>query len=281
MVGEQLTYRGYFTRELARRCAKNPQYSLRAFARDLGIVPSQLSEVLRGQTGLSNRTAEEMCNKLGLNTRESEHFRLMVAVEHSRSLHQKKIAQERYQDFMASNSFEWIEAEQFKMISEWYHCAILELTELISFRPDPKWIAKRLSITQTQSEIAIQRLFHYGLLKQEGLSWVQTKRFFSSQSAKSSSHFKTHHACLLRKAVRSLSTTAVNRRDSSSVTMAIASEDLSKLKELLAQFRKSFIRAGDEGDEKMKKDHVYCLSMHFFPVDALDSHLTNEEKGLR
>ena len=47
----------YLQEELALRKARRPQYSLRAFARDLGMSPSALSEFLAGQQGMSKDRA--------------------------------------------------------------------------------------------------------------------------------------------------------------------------------------------------------------------------------
>ena len=53
-------YRDILREELAARTETNPQYSLRAFARDLGIGSARLSEVLNGNTGLSRPAAEPL-----------------------------------------------------------------------------------------------------------------------------------------------------------------------------------------------------------------------------
>ena len=51
---------------LARRKAKNPAYSLRAFARFLEMSPSFLSEISSGRKGLSRARERALREKLGL-----------------------------------------------------------------------------------------------------------------------------------------------------------------------------------------------------------------------
>ena len=46
-------YREFLRRELTRRVQRNPAYSLRAFARDIRVSPSTLSEALRGRFDFS------------------------------------------------------------------------------------------------------------------------------------------------------------------------------------------------------------------------------------
>ena len=61
----QLDYRLLLKSELASRTNQNPNYSLRAFARDLDLAPSRLSEVLNGKQGLSTQAAEKIAKTLG------------------------------------------------------------------------------------------------------------------------------------------------------------------------------------------------------------------------
>lgn len=53
---------------------KNSRYSLRAFARDLRVSPSFLSEVLNGKYGISRQLARQIAERLGFDPRESDHF---------------------------------------------------------------------------------------------------------------------------------------------------------------------------------------------------------------
>ena len=52
--------------ELARRRAKNRRYSLRAFARDLGIDHATLSQLMRGVRRVTPRMIEALGPRLGL-----------------------------------------------------------------------------------------------------------------------------------------------------------------------------------------------------------------------
>jgi len=56
---EATSFRLRLQAELARRCAGNPRYSLRAFARRLGVDHSTLSQLLRGRRALT-RTVDEV-----------------------------------------------------------------------------------------------------------------------------------------------------------------------------------------------------------------------------
>ena len=56
------TYRDVLRAKLAQRCERNASYSLRAFARDLTLSPSYLSEVLNGKSFLSPAICDRVVN---------------------------------------------------------------------------------------------------------------------------------------------------------------------------------------------------------------------------
>jgi transcriptional regulator with XRE-family HTH domain len=56
----------FLDREYGRRKGRNPRYSLRAFARDLGCDHSTLSQWMRGKRPVSDEAAAQLCDALGL-----------------------------------------------------------------------------------------------------------------------------------------------------------------------------------------------------------------------
>lgn len=72
-----MSIRDHLRSELSRRQARNPLYSLRAFARDLAIDHSTLSQILRGRRRLTPRSVRRLGPKLGLAARDvNEHAAL-------------------------------------------------------------------------------------------------------------------------------------------------------------------------------------------------------------
>jgi hypothetical protein len=63
MLGERLKA------ELVARKARNPRYSLRAFARDLRMSHASLSQMLRGQRRITPQAAHKLGNRLKLEDR--------------------------------------------------------------------------------------------------------------------------------------------------------------------------------------------------------------------
>ena len=66
------SYRTTLLDELTRRKNKNPSYSLRAYARDLGISSTSLSDVLSAKRNLSRKNALKVAEKLGYTSVQTE-----------------------------------------------------------------------------------------------------------------------------------------------------------------------------------------------------------------
>ena len=129
-------FRLYLQNELIRRCQKNPHYSLRAFARILQIDASALSKILNAKRAVTPEMLTKLGLKLGLGKQELKSFKGIKSGAGA----------------LGHLDFDTIDADQFKIISDWYHYAILELTAVAHFRADTKWIAKTLGITASEAK---------------------------------------------------------------------------------------------------------------------------------
>jgi DNA-binding transcriptional regulator YdaS (Cro superfamily) len=69
-------YQRVLLSELKIRKARNPSYSLRAFARFLGMSPGHLSQLIRGRKSLSRRQATNITARLDLCPEERRDFLL-------------------------------------------------------------------------------------------------------------------------------------------------------------------------------------------------------------
>lgn len=265
LTKKNVTYRTYLSREFESRKRRNSQYSLRAFARDLNMQPSKLSEILNSRCGLSTEAALDIAKKIRLTELETEYFINLVEAEHSRSEFRKAQAQERLKSFQAVHGYSELDLERFMIISDWQHFAILELTDLHEFQSNAKWIAKRLDISEQVAQESIQRLLDFGLLKTlENGTLQQTHEHLATPSGIPSREIREHHAQILQKANESIDKFGVTERDLSSMMMGIAEDQLEEAKQELKEFRRAFAK---KYQAKKPKDRVYCLSMQLFPLD--------------
>lgn len=72
--------------ELTRRQASNPAYSLRAFSRRIGIVPSAASEIMSGKRRISQAMAKTILEGLQINPRKMNSLLCKLARTHFKTL---------------------------------------------------------------------------------------------------------------------------------------------------------------------------------------------------
>lgn len=119
-------YRHYIQSEFETRRIRNPHYSLRAYARDLNVSPSRISEALSGKRGISADLAQKLIKSLGLKGIDAEIFLLSVEAEHSRSKKHKAQAQAKLKETLAS--VPEIPPKTFTIV-DWITDALLKMNE--------------------------------------------------------------------------------------------------------------------------------------------------------
>lgn len=95
-----MDFRAFLVQELQARKERNQRYSLRAFARDLGISASRLTSVLKGTYGLSPEAATLIAPKLEVDLEQQALFISLVAKHHGRSRRERIQGEQQYQTFL-------------------------------------------------------------------------------------------------------------------------------------------------------------------------------------
>jgi transcriptional regulator with XRE-family HTH domain len=244
------SFRLFLQSELARRCARNAQYSLRAFALHLGVDHSTLSQWLRGRRPITARSIETIGAKLNLSADAVQQY-----IEHAG------------RDDSPAMPADILTGDTMSVIVDWYHFAILELTRLAEFRCDSRWIARVLDISVDEVNFAVQRLIRLGLLDMESSdSWIDRSGDahvnLESLSPETLDRQQTQAKTLSVGAVR---TVPVTLRDQSSITLAINSARLPRAVELIARFRQQLVDLLQDGGA----DDVYQLEIALFPVTTI------------
>lgn len=255
-----LDYVSFLDRQFQVRRSRNPRYSLRAMAGALGVDVAVLSRAIRGVRVPSFEIADRMAANLALSPEDHSAFLNSVAeAQKARSLARTMLPRRP----LPQAKFERLEIDLFRIIGDWYHYALLELTRTEGFRPDPRWIACQLGISVAQAKLAISRLLKLGLLEQSGNELRKSKtNVTTAERARTSSALKRHQGQLLRKAKQSLERDPVEERNFLGMTMAIDPADLPKARKRLEQFAEKLCQELEGG----KRRRVYQLSLCLFPL---------------
>lgn len=230
---------------------RNASFSLRAFAKQLGISSGNLSEILRGNRKISRKLVERIIERLAISPEEAGE---LIKIFPQKNEKQPKDSK---------NIYSQISMDQYHAIADWYHFAILSLAETDNFKSDPKWIANRLGIKIQEANSSMERLLRLGLLIKDKKGGIRPtgKKFSTSEDISNISLRKSHYQNL-ELALSSLDKDEVTIRDFSSVTMAI---DPAKLPEAKKRIR-NFYRQLARHLEKSRKKQVYRFCGQLIPL---------------
>lgn len=241
------------------RKGKNKSYSLRAYARDLGIHPASLSAVLRKKRKLPLALCLQFCEKMKLTGAErkafiesAQHSLAWGMASHLDSVNRKQTIQD--------------DAIHFKMIAEWEYYALLTFLDTSRFDGQLESIAQSFGWTLTKTTSLVHHLMQLQLLKLHGGKLVRS----NSNELKTSEDIVSQalqlaHLQELDLAKDRLPSVPVDLRDYSSNCMAINRTKIPQAKQLIREFRRNMEKLLETGS----RNDVYLLGIQLFPLSQV------------
>lgn len=247
-------FRLFLQQEYIRRCRGNSRYSLRSYARNLGVEPSALSKILHGKRRVTKNMLNRLGNAIGIAPQELRIFESAIIRKRN-----------RLQIESIDDRFNQLALDSFQVISDWYHYAILELISINGFKPDAGWVSHKLGIGVSEVKIALERLGRLQLLeiKEDG-SWVNKSGNNTTVGNEFSAlAFRTLQKQVLEMAIQALETIPMEERDQSSMTMAIDTKLLPEAKVMIRKFRRQLCKLLQSNKSP---DQVYQLGISLYPL---------------
>lgn len=261
-----LTYIDILKDEFEKRIRLNKNYSLRAFARDLGISVSRLSEFLNGKSGLSSEKARVIARNIPLNREESDIFVAMVDSKFSRSPKKRKEALLFLEKESYKNIYQYSCKDSLKFISEWCHYAILSVMELDSYDGTIKYIQSKIELEESVIVDAIERMERLGhVLRNKYGEFYSSGENITTTHNIASKTLRDSHRDTLMHAIESLLKDDVSVRDITSITVATSLEKIEQAKEKITNFRRELALFL----ESEKKEEVYNLNIQLVPLTSV------------
>jgi len=157
-----VSYQTVLRDELEYRRSRNAGYSLRAFARDLAMAPSSLTEVLGGRKGISLPKARKLARRLGLREDLREVFVLSARAQHARATVDRKAAIEQLEQLAERDR---PTLPRTKTVVGWVSEAVLKLSERRGAAVEPASLATRLGVPVARVRFALRYLARLGFLR--------------------------------------------------------------------------------------------------------------------
>jgi uncharacterized protein (TIGR02147 family) len=259
----------FLRRELDRRLGGNPRYSMRAFARHLGMSPGELSEVLREKRPISARACQKVARALSLSPAEFKHLLVLATTTGAAAARAGESVPLRTN--LATAQAHRLDEDRFRLVSDWWCFAILNLLDLEEVRWTPVELSERFGITILQAQSTMERLERLGLVKKTGLDRaVATNEFVEHLTEVSSEAIRRYHRSLLEKAIEALDTHQKDERDVTGIGFAVDRRELKSIAREIAEFQDQLIAKYGRKRRGRKFDSVYQLETALFRLSPVE-----------
>lgn len=239
-----------------KKCANGPKFSLRAFARFLGISPGNLSQFLNNKKNLSIKTIS----------------RILVIIEKNPEIRKKHLA--RYENFLIKRkketlnstiTYEKIEQATFAKVKEPIYFSFLNFIETDTYKSGLSnfEIANKLKISTSKLNSVIEVLLTEKLItKNSDQQFLRTATNFSTNDDISDNAIKLHNQLVLKRATEAIHSTPVDLCDFTSLTLPVNLAQIPKAKVIIRKFQDELIDLLNQSP----KQEVYHLAITLFPA---------------
>lgn len=238
-----------------KRRAKNSQYSVRAFARDIGISSGRASEFLRGVSIPGPLLSQRIVTALRLTENQKQQLNLLIASH--LSVRKSRKNSEAYQ----------LADKEFTLLPDWQHFAVLNLLNTAKAQPSVPWLADRLGLAEGAVEDSLEKLNLAGLVSEKDGFYKATHQHLSSTNTVPSEALRNYHRQMIQRALWSIDNVPMELRNVTSIMMTANPSNLYKLKVLTNEFKQRAAELFGEGETT----DVYNLCIQIFPATVVDS----------
>jgi len=248
---------------------RNRKFTYRVFARQAGIASSGfLKEVIDGKKNLSHDSAKRFAEGFRLSKKESDYFVCLVNFTQARTETDKNQYYHQMKSLQStSGKGKNIEAYQYEYYSEWYNSAIRELAGTKDFRPEPEWIASKLTpeITVAEARKSLERLLKLGLLRKEGDGHiVQDSPSLTVEPDISTLAIKNFNRAMISIGKDAIERFPQNEREISGATLHISNSKFNEFRNTIREFKERLINLAASDNDPA--ENVYQFNVQFFPL---------------
>ncbi len=261
-------HREYLKTELVKRFQRRPHYSLRAFARDLELSPSTLSDFLNNKLSLSEERIQLLAKKIALESKHQDHWLDLVRLKYSKKRSDIQLAKIRIKQRLEKNGGK-LSIARFKTLTTWYYLCVYHLIQMHPRFQDIDVCAKSLGITTAEVQNALMALVQVGILKFDNNIYQPQEDFVLVSEETPSEHIRKYHAQFLYKANQSIEEQPPSLRELSTCIMTVRKEDIEKIRLEIQNFADTVVAKYTAAADV---DQLYCLTTQFFSLTEKSAH---------
>jgi uncharacterized protein (TIGR02147 family) len=266
------TYREALNAKLVDRMKANPRYSMRAFARDIGLSPSYLSQVLNGSRGLTTKKAPDVFKVLAFSAIDIRLFELEMKKEHSRAEKTKSTIQKQIDTTAQSHTARNIAPERFEKMSGWFSMVLLQLfflkdAPVKSREKFWKFSAERLQVSESVIQATISIFLEMGLVQEQDRGYEPLHSTIWTNSKVPSQSIRNFHRQMIEQALASIESQSMDERSLRSLQVPILKSDIPKISDEVIRFSNMILRKYGR-TESADAETIYGINFQVFRLIA-------------
>ena len=247
----------------------DPSFSYRVFATAVEMDASLLLKILQGKRHVSTKNIESFVQFFRFKEGKAEYFRELVAYGKAKTDDQVRKHFETLQKMRPAACRELDEA-RYRYFQQWFDPMIRSALDVFDYRGPEHAAALGDScipkLTATQVQNAVDALLQLGLAhKQNNGRITPTEAHIKTKERWLSASISDYQKSITELAQRSIAETPKEERDISTLTMALDSSQIQKIREILAETRKSIVKVVNAMPSQIC-DSVYQLNFQLFPM---------------
>lgn len=268
-IYEYEDYRLFLKEKVEHFKSSNPKFSYRYFSKKSGLKsPSYLKLIISGKrSNIGKRVIFSISKGFGLTEAEAKYFEGLVYYNQATTAEEKNHYYVRLLSLLPVKNAKVMEERHYRLFSNWYYAAICELVRLKNFKEDYFWISKRLrpSIQEYLVKQALEDLQNIGLLERGGDGRLhRTDHMLATSSRVKSKALIQFNEKLSAMSLNALKKDPAAQKEYSSITIAVPTSKISKIKEKMGSFRRELHSYLENVRED--KDDVVHISLQLFSL---------------
>ncbi|MDB5051322.1 MAG: hypothetical protein JWO30_4393 [Fibrobacteres bacterium] len=276
-----LDYRIYLEDFFAYRKSRDPEFSLRTFARLPGLALSSssfISAVIKGRKNLSQNLRLRFGRAMGLEQAEMEYFELLIQFNQSRSADEKSHYQAQLSRFHGSRARILNEAN-LRFHAQWYYSVVWHYFGLHQDHNSPARIAKNIfpPLSPQQVEEAIRALLEMRLIKKLANGYAVNDRHLATGRAFRGNPAREHNKGFIRLALENLDRIPPADRQFNVISFSISQRGCERIKERIDALRAEVRELAESDEGGPHGDRIYALALQLFPCSLEDGAATVPE----
>lgn len=259
-----------------KRKVTDPDFSVRKWAKEMGLAGhTLLAMILQGKRNLKIKHTDFFSQWLKLNSKQLRYFKLLIQFANAKTIEEKSHLLSLLSEVNPQGTIDRVDIEQFDVLSNWIHMAIMGMTKLKNFNGTVDEIFYLVKGKKSKFEIrlALERLLRLKLIAyNEDRKIYVTHNYVSTPDDVASKGARAYHRQVMDLAKDALEEIPLERREFQSFVMAIDKDKVDLAKQMIRDFRKELHLAVSG-----RGDHIYQTNIQFFQLtedSGLDQEIT-------